>query len=620
LVAEKPKEFEVAYLALIPEEKIAEIRDRTDIVQVIGEYVSLKRSGVNHKGLCPFHSEKSPSFNVNAQKQFFHCFGCGKSGDVFTFLTEVDGKSFVEVARELARKAGVDLPEPPRSREAQERANAVESERAKMVRLHELVANFYTAQLQAPVGEKARAYVEKRGIGEKTRESFRVGYAPAGWEALVRHLEAKKVPMELAVRAGLIKARDNRDGYFDMFVDRVVYALTSPMGEVIGFGGRVMDPSGGAAGKEVQQPKYKNSPETMIYKKGENLYGLHLAKHAIRKGGRALVVEGNFDVMTLHEKGIDWAVAPQGTAITEAQVALLGRFAKEVVLMLDADPAGRAATLKVVKLFADAELKASIVSLRSSDGRKVDPDDLARNDLPRLQALLDRPQDAVEFFFDQVASTAAPTVPGRVQAIEECVPILRAVRDPLARDLYVDRLAQLLKVEVGLIRRALRGGPQQPQRIQQAGQPDAAPAPRPVKARQIDGAHAKLLAFLGQHGTLIARMSPDAVSAISDPQVRSVVEGALARGSFDAKLVLSEAAPEIRDAVARALLSEEFITDDDKVKVKLLDEISLSLTLPNDRSALEAERKAAVERGDMDRVRVLTQRILSTRIQGEQSR
>jgi DNA primase len=615
LAEKKPKDFEVAYLALIPEEKIAEIRDRTDIVQVIGEYVSLKRSGVNHKGLCPFHSEKSPSFNVNAQKQFFHCFGCGKSGDVFTFLTEVDGKSFVEVAKELARRAGVDLPEPPRSREAEERARAAESERAKMVRLHELVAEFYGRQLQAPVGEKARAYVEKRGIGEKIRENFRVGYAPAGWEALVRHLEAKKVPMELAVRAGLIvrrdRQRDNRDGYFDMFVDRVVYALTSPMGEVIGFGGRVMDPE--------QQPKYKNSPETMIYKKGENLFGLHVAKHAIRKGGRALVVEGNFDVMTLHEKGIDWAVAPQGTAITEAQVALLGRFAKEVVLMLDADPAGRAATLKVVKLFADAEIKASIVSLRSTDGRKVDPDDLARNDLPRLQAMLDRPQDAVEFFFDQVASTAAPTVPGRVQAIEECVPILRAIRDPLARNLYVDRLSQILKVDGNVIRGAMRGG-QQLQAPQRPSQPAPAPAPRPVVARQIDQAHAKLLAFLGQHGTLIARMSPEAVSAIADSQVRALVETGRARGAFDAKGALAESAPEIRDAVARALLSEEFITDDDKVKVKLLEEICLSLTLPSDRIALEAERKAAVERGDMDRVRVLTQRILSTRIQGEQSR
>ncbi len=520
-------------MALIPEDKIAEIRDRTDIVQVIGEYVSLKRSGVNHKGLCPFHNEKSPSFNVNAQKQFFHCFGCGKSGDVFTFVTEVEGKSFIEVARELAKKAAVELPEPPRSREAQERAHAAESERARMVRLNELTANWFMQQLQSPAGEKARAYVEQRGIGAKTAESFRLGYAPGGWTALTRFLETKKVPYELAERAGLIRRRDNGDGHFDVFVDRVVYALTSPVGEVLGFGGRVMDPE--------QQPKYKNSPETLIYKKGENLFGLHAAKHAIRKTGRALVVEGNFDVMTLHEKGIDYAVAPQGTAITEAQVALLGRFAGEVLLMLDADPAGRAATMKVIQLFANAELKAGIVSLRSTNGKKVDPDDLARNDLPRLLAMLDAPQDAVEFFFDQVASSAAPTVPGRVQAIEECSPLLRAVRDPLARDLYVDRLAQILKVEVGLIRRQLRGGPPPPRVAYSAnanGNANAnananasgnaadgnATADVPVVKRAVDPALVKLLAFLGQHGTLIARMSAEGDDSIADPAVRGLIE------------------------------------------------------------------------------------------------
>jgi DNA primase len=598
-------------LALIPEDKIAEIRDRTDIVQVIGEYVSLKRSGVNHKGLCPFHSEKSPSFNVNAQKQFFHCFGCGKSGDVYSFLTEVEGKSFVEVAKELARRAGVDLPEPPRSREAEERSRAAESERARLVRLHELAANFYTQQLQSPAGEKARAYVEKRGIGKEIAEKFRIGYAPAGWEALARCFEAKKVPIDLAERSGLIRRRDRGDGHFDTFVDRVVYALTSPMGEVIGFGGRVMDPE--------QQPKYKNSPETLIYKKGENLFGLHIAKHAIRKTGKALVVEGNFDVMTLHEKGIDYAVAPQGTAITEQQVALLGRFAKEVLLMLDADPAGRAATLKVIRLFADAELKCGVVSLRAKDGKKVDPDDLARNDLPRLVAMLESPQDAVEFFFDQVASTAAPTVPGRVQAIEECVPLLRAIRDPLARDLYIDRLAQILKVEVGLIRRSLRGmnGPAP----RAAAEPPVARTPgRSVEPRQIDQTSAKLLAFLGQHGTLIARMSAEAAAAIADPAVRGLVEAARGRGRFDVHAAREEAAPEIRDSLARALLSDEYATDDEKLKHKLLDDILLSITLPSDRRTLEAERKAAAERGDMERVRVLTQRILSTRIQGEQSR
>ncbi|HEX6839419.1 MAG TPA: CHC2 zinc finger domain-containing protein, partial [Polyangia bacterium] len=169
-------------MGLIPEDKIAEIRDRTDIVAVIGEYVTLKRTGVNHKGLCPFHNEKSPSFNVNAQKQFFHCFGCGKSGDVITFVSELEGKSFMETLRELAKRAGVELPEERRSPKDEERARAAESDRAKMVRLHELVAKFYREQLSSPAGQAARAYLESRGLDDATAEKFHVGFAPAGWE------------------------------------------------------------------------------------------------------------------------------------------------------------------------------------------------------------------------------------------------------------------------------------------------------------------------------------------------------------------------------------------------------------------------------------------------------
>jgi DNA primase len=398
-----------------------------------------------------------------------------------------------------------------------------------------------------------------------------------------------------------------------------MYALTSPMGEVIGFGGRILEAA-------EDQPKYKNSPETLLYKKGENLFGLHAAKHAIRKGGRALVVEGNFDVMTLHERGIDYAVAPQGTAITEAQVALLKRFAREVVLMLDADPAGRAATLKVIRLFVDADLKTRIAQLRAQDGKKVDPDDLARNDLPRLERMIETAVDAVEFFFDQAAATAEPTVPGKVKAITECGPILRAVRDPLARDLYVDRLAQLLKIDPNLIKKTLRAAP------------DAHPAPRrelnhdvspvvteePVPAvvpREIARPYAKLLALLAQHATLIAHMAPTVVDTIADLHVRALVSAALARRAFVPQELLAGAAPEIRDAVAAAFLSDEFVTLPDGTNAqKLLSDIVSKFRLSSDRSTLEEERKAAIASKDFDRVRELTARILSTRMQGETSR
>ncbi len=586
-------------MGLIPEDKIAEIRDRTDIVAVIGEYVTLKRTGVNHKGLCPFHNEKSPSFNVNAQKQFFHCFGCGKSGDVISFISELEGKSFMETLRDLAKRAGVELPEERRSPRDEERARAAESERARMVRLHELVAKFYGEQLQSPAGQAARAYVESRGLDAATVEKFRVGYAPAGWEALVKHLEAKKVPVELAERAGLIRRREN-GSHFDTFVHRVVYALTSPMGEVIGFGGRVINPE--------DQPKYKNSPETMLFKKGENLFGLHLAKHAIRKTGRALVVEGNFDVMTLHQHGVDYAVAPQGTAMTAEQVKLLGRFAREVVLMLDADPAGRAATMKVIRLFVQAELPLRIAQLRAKDGKKQDPDELARKDLPRLQALIDGAQDALEFYFEQLASTSAPTVPGRVAAIEECAPVMREIRDPLARDLYVDKLAQLLKVEVGLVQRAMRAAPAAPRPRDVVALQDSPAQPiRDVVQRRIPLTHYKLLAFLAQHGDYWPRVE---LAILKDEAVRALVASAQESRTFDAPWLLAHCAPEIRDAVAKALASDELAEGDAQ---KTFESIVTSLRFPNDLSALMQERSAAIARGDRELTEKLNARIIAVR-------
>ena len=239
-----------------------------------------------------------------ARSSFFTVLAVVKSGDVFTFLVEIEGRTFVEVARDLARRSGIDLPETPRSPQAVRQLRAVEDERSKLIRLHKLAQEYFTAQFASENGKAARDYVAGRGIGAQTIALFGVGYAPSGWEGLVRFFESKNVPHELAEKSGLIRRRESaklaanapptKATHFDFFVNRVVYALTSPMGEIIGFGGRVINPE--------DQPKYKNSPEThRSYKKGENLFGMHLAKHAIRRTGRALVVEGNFDVMTLHQ-------------------------------------------------------------------------------------------------------------------------------------------------------------------------------------------------------------------------------------------------------------------------------------------------------------------------------
>ena len=359
----------LAKLGLIPESKVAEIRDRTDIVAVIGEHVQLRRAGSNYLGLCPFHGEKSPSFNVSPSKQFFYCFGCQKSGDVFRFVMELEGRTFADVARDLARRSGVDIPEDsePSPRRRAERLQE-ESEKARLLKLNELCARFYEVQLER--NERCQRYLRERGVSDEIRARFRLGYAPSDWDALVKALQQRGVPHELSETAGLLIRREGAQlargapatsaTHYDRFRDRAMFPLLLPprggskaqgaqglpLCDVIAFGGRVLP--GGAEGDKAGA-KYINSPETPLYKKGENLFGLHAARDAIRQRRQAVLVEGNFDVLALHQFGQPVTVAPMGTALTESQVRQLARLIGpdgHLVLMLDGDKAGRAATIK----------------------------------------------------------------------------------------------------------------------------------------------------------------------------------------------------------------------------------------------------------------------------------
>jgi DNA primase len=405
--------------------------------------------------------------------------------------------------------------------------------------------------------------------------------------------------------------------HFDVFVDRVVYALTSPVGEIIGFGGRVLQDAEG-------QPKYKNSPETLLYKKGENLFGLHAARHQIRRSGRALVVEGNFDVMTLHAVGLGYAVAPQGTAITTEQVKLLSRFAREVVLMLDADPAGRAATLKVIHLFVEAGLPCRIAALRAEtrpDGtqKKIDPDELARKDLPRLQQIIDAAPDAVEHFFAEVAGAAGPNVPERVRAINDCVPLLRSVQDRLARDLYCEQLAQMLKVPTTRVVQALRDLQARPQPRSYAGpsgeQPpqeeehEREPIVVEMRPRELDPFVGKLLTLLAQHPALLPKVSPGVLAHIEDADVRAFLDSGIRHRALDGR-ALEEAAPEVKQAIARALMGDEFSKEEAD---KALADLSRQLSIPKTQNGLLEARKEALLRDDRDLVRLLNARILASK-------
>ena len=419
-------------------------------MDIVRRYVELKRAGTGSwKGLCPFHAEKTPSFNVHEQRQYFHCFGCGEKGDVFSFLVKIEQRSFMEVLRDLARQAGVDLPEAKQSPAERQAAAEAESERERMLRVMDAATSFFEAQLAAPVGSAARAYLEKRGVSSGLRTSFRLGYAPPGWDALQKHLASLHVPGSVAEQLGLVGA--NERGRYDFFRDRVMLPVLDRQKRPIGFSSRLLDP-------EAKERKYVNSPDSPLFHKKENLYGLHVALEAIRRSGTAIVVEGNFDVLSLHEAGVQEAVAPMGTALTGEQVKLLSRAAKRIVVVFDGDAAGARAAEKAIPVAVEAGL---FFAEADADGRVaqmpagVDPDDFVRaQGAEAFRALVEGARPMLDHLIQQAADDA--TIPGKADSARRVVEVLSKVRNPLVRDLYLRELAAKLRVPVAQVVRMVR--------------------------------------------------------------------------------------------------------------------------------------------------------------------
>ncbi|MBI4630067.1 MAG: DNA primase [Candidatus Rokubacteria bacterium] len=321
-------------MASYPQAVLDEIRSAVDIVDLVGRFVRLRKAGAGWKGLCPFHAEKTPSFTVNPTRGIFHCFGCGVGGDVFGFVMRQDRLSFPEAVRQLAKSAGVALPE-DRSRPGEA------GQREELQRVMDLAWRFYVDQLWKPAGERARKYLTERGIDPEVAKRFGLGYAPEGWDALLTHMKSEKVAEEALVAAGLAVPRENRPGVYDRFRGRLLFTIRDLQGRVVAFGGR-------AFGDE--QPKYLNSPETPLYTKGNLLYAADLARDPIQSKNRALLVEGYVDCLMAHQHGFTETVAALGTAFTPAQLGLLKRYCDEAVLFFDADAAGAKAAERAEEL------------------------------------------------------------------------------------------------------------------------------------------------------------------------------------------------------------------------------------------------------------------------------
>jgi len=435
----------------IPEDAIEEIRRRTDIVSLIGEYVTLRKAGRNFLGLCPFHQEKTPSFTVSPEKQMFYCFGCSEGGNAVTFLMKLNSLTFPEAVRQLAGKAGVVIPERPASREDKERRTL----REQIRQANELAAGFFSSALRSKAGEEAREYLRKRGIAEVAVETFRLGFAPDGWEGLLDFLGKRGISPRLAEQAGLVVPRGGQPerGYYDRFRGRLMIPIEDVDGHTIAFGGRVI-----GAG----EPKYMNSPESALYTKGNNLYGLSRTREAVREKGFAILVEGYFDLISLWNAGIANVAATLGTALTRAQVDLLRRYTTRAAAVFDPDEAGRKALARSLELFLFGGVHARAVIL--PDG--YDPDDFVRKlGREKMEELVAQAQPMVDYYIERIIGGRGTLEEDR-DKLREAVLFLCRMEDAVERNLFIKKLAETLNVDQEVlkveVRRSLSHAPVPP--------------------------------------------------------------------------------------------------------------------------------------------------------------
>lgn len=434
------------YMAQIEQVTLDDVLTRADIVDVVGQYVTLKRTGAHYKGLCPFHGEKTPSFIVSPDKQIYKCFGCGAGGNVFSFLMNYQQQNFAEVVRDLARQYGIQV------RETQ--VDSQEEQLRVILRKINQEANlFFQSCLQDPEqGAEARNYLVQRGVSESVLQRFQVGYAPESWNALRDHLFKQHFSESQLKDCGLFKASEQSGQLYDFFRHRVMFPILSLNGDVLAFGGRTLNPDLGA--------KYINSPETPIYVKGRHVYGLNLAKRAIRQKDRVVLAEGYLDVITAHQYGFEETVAALGTALTSDQARQLLRFteSKQVLMAYDADPAGQKAADRgaevLMELTRDTLLRLNVVQIPEQE----DPDTFLHHfGSEAFETVLSNAKDYFLYAFDKTLQGYHPGNPvDQAMASKACVEILMKIKDPVLRDAYVQMLADRLAIDETVLRDQIR--------------------------------------------------------------------------------------------------------------------------------------------------------------------
>ncbi|MBI4343547.1 MAG: DNA primase [Candidatus Omnitrophica bacterium] len=486
-------------MPLIPDGVIDEVQARADIAEWIGRYVPLKRAGRHFKALCPFHKEKTPSFVVNTDKQIYHCFGCGAGGNLFSFLIQHDRLTFPEAVRQVAEQVGVEIP-----RAAGGREGSHEPLRAVL----EQTCGYFERSLAHPAqGRSARAYLERRGVSAATRTAFRLGYAPPGWSRLVSAATRRGVAGEQLEAAGL--AVQGKTGPYDRFRNRLIFPIQDVRGRVVAFGGRSLGD---------EEPKYLNSPETALYSKGRQLFGLAQAKDAILAQKTAVVVEGYFDCVVLAQEGVAHVVSPLGTALTSDQARLLKRYAEQVILAFDPDAAGEAATLRGIDLAVEAGLQVRIAQLPAG----LDPDEcVRRHGRAWLEQRLGQSVTLFDFLVDAAVRRWPPgSSEQKVKAAQFVLPTIAKVPSEMLRSEYVRQLAQRLQLdETAVLQELAKAKPRASAAM------EGRHADRPLAPTTAQGPERLLVALVVEEPSrwkqAAGRISPQ---HIGDPSLRRLVE------------------------------------------------------------------------------------------------
>lgn len=422
-------------------ELIEQIKEANDIVNVISEYVPLKKKGRNYWGCCPFHNEKTPSFSVTPEKGFYYCFGCHASGTVINFLMQEEGLSFPEALGKLAERAGIPLPEEELT-DVERRQN---EKRRRLYEINELAANFFHNCLtKTEMGKVGLEYFQKRGLSRETIDKFRLGYAPDSWDKLYRAFTERKIPEAYLLKLGLVRKNDNGRVY-DYFRNRVMFPICDGKGRVVGFGGRVLDDS---------TPKYLNSPETEIFNKGHLLFAFDKAYKTIRRTKQAILVEGYMDVISAHNAGVTNVVASLGTAYTKDHGRLLMRQAEEIILAYDMDGAGRKAVRRAIDLLQNTDFKVRVLAM--PDGK--DPDDYVRNHgRDGFLTIIDKAIPPFEFLLNQAMIGHDSTdMAGKQAILDELFPFISHTENSVKRDSYLRALALPLWLDMGTIRQSFK--------------------------------------------------------------------------------------------------------------------------------------------------------------------